>query len=377
MYKKHLEDLILSIKDMDRDNKIEALNNIKLWLHEESPFKNEPVDCVVWVKNEIAISNDYNPNKVAPPEMQLLEVSITNDWYTQPVVSRKNDDTWNYEIVDWFHRNRVAKESSVVKERIYWYLPVVNIRKEQSNKNDRIASTIRHNRARGKHQVDAMSEIVIELKNRNWKNTRIARELWMDSDEVLRLLQVSWLQDMFKDSDFSNSWNAVDQQEEFEPLTDWITEEELDMYRIANVDDESRIFHTFDKWECHKAWLYASKVDWKTNVECEQEYYNVLSDWKLFWEILWKVIVEWNHSCEHYMTNTAMNRIAWLWQAAVCYHTWVPSKYCWGWNLLSKEEQEIANNVALKYLNIWMKNNNRDILDMDEASSAGRQAEIY
>ena len=158
------------IDGLDFDDKIEYINSLKLLLHSLSPFKNEPVDCVLWVKNENVVANDYNPNKVAPPEMELLEVSIMNDGYTQPIVTWNNSEKNKIEVIDGFHRNRVGKESKVVANRIKGYLPIVNIRKSQSNKNDRIASTIRHNRARGKHQVDAMSEIVIELKNRNWTN---------------------------------------------------------------------------------------------------------------------------------------------------------------------------------------------------------------
>ena len=150
---------------------VDYINDIREFIHESSPFKNEPVDFVKWVVNENVVANDYNPNKVAPPEMELLEVSIMNDGYTQPIVSWSNPDKGDkIEVIDGFHRNRVGKESIVVKDRVQGYLPVVDIRTEQSGKNDRIASTIRHNRARGKHQVDAMSEIVIELKNRNWSN---------------------------------------------------------------------------------------------------------------------------------------------------------------------------------------------------------------
>ena len=165
-----------------------------------------PVYNVKAVPIDKVKSNDYNPNSVAPPEMELLEVSIMNDGYTQPIVGWKQDDL--VEVVDGFHRHRVGKESDVVNQRVQGYLPVVNIRNSQSGKNDRIASTIRHNRARGKHQVNAMSEIVIELKNRNWTNKRIAKQLGMDEEEVLRLCQVSGLEHLFSDNDFSQAWEA-------------------------------------------------------------------------------------------------------------------------------------------------------------------------
>ena len=198
-----LEFLLKAKQELDTEQYIELQNDLKYIMHENSPFKNEPVDYVKWVKNENVVANDYNPNKVAPPEMELLEVSIMNDGYTQPIVTWGNTDKNAIEVIDGFHRNRVGKESNVVKSRVLGYLPVVDIRKEQSGKNDRIASTIRHNRARGKHQVDAMSEIVIELKNRNWSNARISKQLGMDEEEVLRLCQISGLEHLFSDKDLA------------------------------------------------------------------------------------------------------------------------------------------------------------------------------
>lgn len=128
---------------------VDYINDLRELLHEHSPFKEEPVDFVKWVKSDLVVANDYNPNKVAPPEMELLEISIMNDGYTQPIVTYPHDG--KVEVIDGFHRNRVGKESKIVNQRIKGYLPTVIIRKQQSSKNDRIASTIRHNRARGKH----------------------------------------------------------------------------------------------------------------------------------------------------------------------------------------------------------------------------------
>lgn len=344
-------------------------------IHELSPFKNEPVDFVRWVPCTSVVANDYNPNKVAPPEMELLEISIQNDGYTQPVVTFPKGDT--VEVVDGFHRTRVSKESKIVRERVMGYTPIVSIRKEQSGKNDRIASTIRHNRARGKHQVDAMSEIVLELKNRNWKNERIARELGMDEEEILRLCQITGLQDIFKDEEFSKSWEASDSITNYEPLTDNLSEEELDHYRTVNTSDPERIFHTFDKWECHKAGFYASKKEGMTADECEKAYAEYLSNDNKFREGLKGVIENWINSCEHYLTNKAMNRIAWLGQAAVCYSTGIPSKFCAGWSLLTLDQQNHANKIALEYLNMWMDLYGRDRVTMEEALSIGRQVNIY
>lgn len=365
------------LSKLELDGKVDLINDLRDFLHQNSPFKNEPVDYVKWVKQENVVSNDYNPNKVAPPEMELLEVSIMNDGYTQPIVAWSNKEKGKTEVIDGFHRNRVGKESKIVNQRIQGYLPIVDIRTSQSSKNDRIASTIRHNRARGKHQVDAMSEIVIELKNRNWTNKRISKQLGMDEEEVLRLCQVSGLEHLFSDRDFSNAWLSEDDSEYFTPVTDDLTPIEIAQYRAGNTNDPNRIFHTFDKWECHKAGFYKSgKNDW-THDQCKEEFKRVLSDQKLFAEILNKVIVKWKYSCEHYLTNTSMNRIAWLGQAAVCFNSGVPSKYSGAWFDIPKEVRDEANETALIYLNKWMAMNNRSEFQMDEALSIGRQVELY
>lgn len=205
---KKIEDcLYLQLKDLEENDLIESINQIKMFLHRISPFKNEPVDCVLWVKNEIVGANDYNPNAVAPPEMELLELSISSDGFTQPIVTWKKEG--EYEVIDGFHRNRVGKESETVKDRVLSYLPVVSIKDDREGRNDRIASTIRHNRARGKHRIDSMSEIVVELKKRNWSPKKIAKQLGMDQDEVLRLSQISGLAEMFADGDFTEAWEAI------------------------------------------------------------------------------------------------------------------------------------------------------------------------
>lgn len=373
---KKLEGIKKIIKTKNKDEQVELLNSIKKELHEVSPFKHEPVDCVLWVKNDKVIANDYNPNKVAPPEMQLLEVSIDNDGYTQPIVTFPNEDGSN-EIIDGFHRSRVGKESKIIEKRVHGYLPTVIIRKEKEGKSERIASTIRHNRARGKHQIDAMSEIVLELKNRNWNNARIARELGMDEDEILRLCQISGLESLFTDKDFSKSWEAGDSIHDFEPIDDDVDEETILGTRTVNTSDPDRIFHTFDKWECQKAGLYSSKVDGMTSEQCQDAFADFLRNPDLFHETLEKITLEWQNSCEHYLTNKSMNRIAWLGQASVCYATGIPSKFSCGWSKLTNEEQDIANQVALDALNKWLENNNREPVEMSEALSEGRQVEIY
>jgi ParB-like chromosome segregation protein Spo0J len=202
----NIESVLESINALPIDEKIEAINQIKKSLHEISPFSDEPVDCVIWVKSEEVIANDYNPNSVAPPEMELLRLSISNDGYTQPIVSYL--DSGSYTVVDGFHRHRVGKEDKEVNARIHNYLPIVAINEQRTDKTDRIASTIRHNRARGKHRIDAMSDIVLELSRRNWNDKKIAKELGMDADEVLRLKQISGMAEAFANDEFSEAWEA-------------------------------------------------------------------------------------------------------------------------------------------------------------------------
>jgi ParB-like chromosome segregation protein Spo0J len=199
---------VMLVNNMPEDlaEQVEFINALRVTIHEASPFMGEPVDLVQWVPAETVRGNEWNPNVVAPPEMELLRLSITADGYTQPIVSMATDD--GIEVVDGFHRHRVGKESPDVRERVRGYLPVVEIRTDRIDKSDRIASTIRHNRARGKHTVTAMSEIVIELKRRNWSNDKIGRELGMEADEVLRLCQLTGIAELFADDDFSASWDV-------------------------------------------------------------------------------------------------------------------------------------------------------------------------
>lgn len=219
-----LSEYILEIQNLPIDLKIEKINEIKKALHDISPFKDNPVDCVLWVKQESVTANDYNPNSVAPPEMQLLEHSILEDGYTQPIVTWNSPDKHMLEVIDGFHRNRVGKESEEVKKRIHGYLPVVIIRDSQNDMSNRMASTIRHNRARGKHRVESMSDIVVELKRRNWSDSKIAKNLGMDEDEVLRLCQITGMAELFADADFSKSWDIGFE----ETLEDFTFEDETD-----------------------------------------------------------------------------------------------------------------------------------------------------
>lgn len=150
-------------------------------------------------------ANDYNPNKVAPPEMELLEVSIWEDGYTQPIVTVYDPDDDMYIVVDGFHRFRVGKESKRVREREGATLPVVVINKHMG---DRMASTIRHNRARGTHNIELMSTIVSELVEMGKGDAWICKHIGMSQDELLRMKQITGLASLFNNKDFTEAWEA-------------------------------------------------------------------------------------------------------------------------------------------------------------------------
>lgn len=164
-----------------------------------------PVYNVLRVHIDKVQANDYNPNKVAPPEMQLLETSIWEDGYTQPVVTYYDKENDKYIVVDGFHRYTILKTSKRVYDREDGHLPVVVIDKEIG---DRMASTIRHNRARGSHNIDLMSNIVSELVEMGKGDAWICKHIGMSADELLRLKQITGLASLFQNKEFSMSWNA-------------------------------------------------------------------------------------------------------------------------------------------------------------------------
>ena len=374
------EPIAAQLKTLPLGARIEAINQLRAMIHDHSPMKGEPVDLVLWVRNDTVHANGYNPNSVAPPEMELLRTSILADGYTQPIVTAPSEQ--GNEVVDGFHRNRVGKECKDVLDRLFGYLPIVRIKDSQTDLTDRMASTIRHNRARGKHKVEAMSDIVVELKRRNWSDEKIAKSLGMDMDEVLRLCQITGLVELFADQEFSKSWDVEGEvtEADFADLSDDVStysDDETANFRTVNTSDSGRIFHTYAAWECHKAGFYEGSVKGKTKAQCEEEYRAFLADEGAFATTLERVIVEWKNSCEHYLTNTSMNRIAWLGQAAACYARGLPSAFRSGFSLLSEQEQERANQVALTYLNRWLVANGRPEVDMKAAYSGDRQADIY
>ena len=178
-----------------------------------------PVYSVRAVPIDKVKANDYNPNAVAPPEMALLETSIWEDGYTQPVVTYYDAPNDTYIVVDGFHRYLTLKNSKRIFERERGMLPVVVIDKEIG---DRMASTIRHNLARGTHNIELMSTIVAELVEMGKGDRWICQHIGMSVDELLRLKQITGVAALFANRDFSKSWEAElgDEDLEFEDASD-------------------------------------------------------------------------------------------------------------------------------------------------------------
>ena len=195
------------LQSLAPDDKIDAINQFRQALHAESPFKDQPIDCVLWVKEEQITPNDYNPNNMAPQEKRLLTKSLEADGFTQPIVVVEKKDR-HYEIVDGFHRHQLSQSKATLKKRFHGYLPITQLEKCDDSLPSRMAATVRHNRARGRHQISAMSDIVRELSQLGWSDEKIGLELGMDADEILRLKQINGLCEMFGNRQFSQAWTV-------------------------------------------------------------------------------------------------------------------------------------------------------------------------
>ena len=187
---------------------IEKINKIKKHLYENSPEKCNPVDCVIWVSKDKVEANDYNPNSVARTEMQLLHTSIDHDGYTQPIVTIYDKKRDKYIIIDGYHRYFVGKTCKDIIERNNGLLPIVVLDKPI---NDRMASTIRHNRARGKHSINGMSNIVFSMLHNGWTDEAICNELGMEAEELVRLKYITGFAKLFDNVDYKKSWATRNQ----------------------------------------------------------------------------------------------------------------------------------------------------------------------
>ena len=196
-----IQELLGKYSDANIHDKVKVFNQITQELYDFIGM-NHPTLNVQLVPVDDVESNDYNPNKVAPPEMKLLKLSIRKDGLTMPVVAA-NKEGGKYVVVDGFHRRMHVAGDSEIRNSLQGYLPISKLNKSIE---DRITSTVRHNLARGTHQVELSANLIVLLKKHNWTNTRIGIELGMDADEVLRLKQITGLAELFADKEFSNSW---------------------------------------------------------------------------------------------------------------------------------------------------------------------------
>lgn len=188
------------------DEKIDLLNEVRQKLHEVSPLKHHPVDCVFWVKSDQVEANEYNPNAVAPPEWTMLNQSIQQDGYTMSIVANKEHGV--IKIVDGFHRRLVERTNPEVSASTFGRVPITQIRQDVSSKSDRMASTILHNRARGSHNIELMSTIVSELVEMGKGDAWICKHIGMSADELLRMKQITGLASLFQNHSFSKSWEV-------------------------------------------------------------------------------------------------------------------------------------------------------------------------
>lgn len=202
---KQITDIINSAK-----NKDEAIAEIRTVCHKLAENNSQPIDNVRWVPIEKVTPNDYNPNSVAKKEMQLLYISIKEDGYTQPVVTIYDEEKDKYVIVDGFHRYFVCKTQKDIQERNHGKLPVVVIDK---NINERMASTVRHNRARGSHSVTGMSKLVYEMLKNGMNESEICKEMGMEKEEVIKLKYVTGFAKVFENVEYNHSWKTEKQIE--------------------------------------------------------------------------------------------------------------------------------------------------------------------
>ena len=201
--KKHIED-----SNFTDEQKIVFFEEVKELIHNNSPLKEQPVNRIKWVDINKVSPNDYNPNSVAKKEMGLLYTSILHDGYTQPVVTIYDEVKDKYIIIDGFHRYFTCKSNKDILDRNKGRLPIVVLNKDI---NDRMASTVRHNRARGMHSVTGMSSMVFNMLENGWEDVDICNELGMSVEELIKLKHITGFSKLFEDKEYSKSWQTKNQ----------------------------------------------------------------------------------------------------------------------------------------------------------------------
>ena len=194
--------------NLSDEEKIDFFESVKEFIHEASPLKTQPVNRIRWVDINKVSPNDYNPNSVAKKEMGLLYTSILHDGYTQPVVTIYDKEKDKYIIIDGFHRYFTCKSNKDILDRNHGRLPIVVLNKDI---NDRMASTVRHNRARGMHSVTGMSSMVFSMLENGWDDVDICNELGMSVEELVKLKHITGFSKLFEDIEYSKSWQTKNQ----------------------------------------------------------------------------------------------------------------------------------------------------------------------
>jgi ParB-like chromosome segregation protein Spo0J len=197
--------VIKALEAFLKDADSEKMNKLREFLHKKGQQTANPVDLVRWVPVSQVEANDYNPNSVASREMGLLATSIRHDGYTQPVVTIWDEERQKYIIVDGFHRYFVCRTQQDIQEKNHGLLPVVVI---NADINNRMASTVRHNRARGKHSVKGMANMVFEMLDNGWADADICNEMGMEAEELLRLKHISGFSRLFQNHEYRKAWET-------------------------------------------------------------------------------------------------------------------------------------------------------------------------
>jgi ParB-like chromosome segregation protein Spo0J len=196
------------LEGLSIEEQINYIEEMKAELHELSPLQSQPVNRIRWVDIEKVCPNDYNPNEVARKEMGLLYTSILHDGYTQPVVTIYDEERDMFVIIDGFHRYFTCKTNQDIKDRNHGKLPIVVLEKSI---NDRMASTVRHNRARGEHSVTGMSSMVFQMLENGWDDAAICNELGMGAEELLKLKHITGFSKLFEDAEYNKAWETKNQ----------------------------------------------------------------------------------------------------------------------------------------------------------------------
>jgi ParB-like chromosome segregation protein Spo0J len=192
-----------TLEGKDINQSVEIINELRAFIHEFSPMKCEPCDFIRWVKVEKVSPNDYNPNSTAGKEMNLLYISIKEDGITMPIVTIQDGE--DYTIVDGFHRYFTCKTMDDLKERMNGYLPITVINKSLE---ERIAATVRHNRARGSHSVQGMSNLVFKMLQEGVSDDQICNKLGLDATELVKLKHITGYSKLYENVEYGKSWTT-------------------------------------------------------------------------------------------------------------------------------------------------------------------------